>query len=55
MLRTASISARSAANRVDVTQRAVFGRIVACIDSASELPALEGVARVLARRSHSHD
>lgn len=53
MGKTASISARSAADRVDVTQPAVFRRIVACIDSASEQHALEGAARVLARRTRS--
>ena len=48
-----TISAPTTAAGVAVTEPAAFNRIVVCLGSAWELPALEGAVRLLARRSQS--
>jgi len=53
MGRSASVLASSGVDHEAVTRPAAFRRIVACVSSEPELPAVEGAARMLARRRRS--
>lgn len=53
MGRSASVLAKKAVDHEALAGPAAFQRIVACVSSEQELPAVEGAARMLARRRRS--